>query len=100
MIYGAPGLNNIERVVKIARTCPVIPLPENGSALIQPVFAMDVVGAIQACLKDDATLRRTIAVPGPEAMTYREFIELCINAAEAECKVISMPYTLIYHLHN
>jgi nucleoside-diphosphate-sugar epimerase len=95
MIYGAPGLSNIERVAKVARVSPIIPLPENGNALIQPVHASDVVAAVRACLERHETVGRTIAVPGPKAVTYREFIELCISLTSANCKVVSMPYFLI-----
>lgn len=95
MIYGAPGLNNIERVVKTARISPFIPLPENGRSLIQPVFAPDLVKTIRACLSDNATIGKTIAVPGKDAVTYRRFIELCIELSGHRCRVISVPYFLI-----
>lgn len=95
MIYGAPGLNNIERVVRMARLSPVIPLPEDGRALIQPVFAADVVKAILACLEDDSTIGKTIAVPGKDAVTYKRFIELCIEISGSDARVVSLPYFLI-----
>jgi len=95
MIYGAPGLNNIERVVKVARISPIIPLPDNGRSLIQPVFAADLVKAILACLDDESTIGTTIAVPGKEAVTYRKFIELCVELSGSKCRVISVPYFLL-----
>ena len=95
MIYGAPGLNNIERVVRVARLSPFIPLPENGRSLIQPVFAGDLVKAILACLEDESTIGTTMAVPGKEAVTYRRFVELCIEYSGSDCRVISVPYFLI-----
>lgn len=95
MIYGAPGLNNIERVVKVARISPFIPLPDNGRSLVQPVFAADLVKAILACLEDESTIGTTIAVPGREAVTYRRFIELCVELSGSRCRVVSVPYFLI-----
>jgi nucleoside-diphosphate-sugar epimerase len=95
MIYGAPGLNNIERVVRIARMSPIIPLPDNGQSLIQPVLASDVVKAIRACIDDRSSIGRTMAVPGKTPTTYRRFIELCIEFAGEKCRVVSMPFTLL-----
>ncbi len=95
LIYGAPGLNNINRVVKIARLSPVIPLPDKGRALIQPVHAEDLARAILACLNDESTVGKTIDVPGKEAVSYRRFIELCIEASGARCRVVSAPYFLV-----
>ncbi len=98
MTYGAPGLNNIERVMRIARLSPMIPLPEHGKSLIQPVFAGDVVKAIKACLSNDNTIGKTLVVPGCTAITYRAFIERCIALSGARCKVVSLPYWLLYLL--
>ena len=95
MIYGAPGLNNIERVMTIARRVPFIPLPLGGSALIQPVHASDVVSAIVACLDDSETTARTMIIPGGAAITYRQFVEACIKAADSHSRVVSLPYWLM-----
>ena len=95
MIYGAPGLNNIERVIGIARRSPIIPLPDNGQSLIQPVLASDVVKAIRACIDTSSSIGKTMAVPGKAPTTYRRFIELCIESAGEDCRVVSMPFTLL-----
>lgn len=95
MIYGAPGLNNIERVQAYARRSPIIPLPAGGRTLIQPIHAEDVVAGIKACLADDETIGRTIVAPGPAPMTYRDFISCCIAHTGAKCRVVSLPYPLL-----
>ena len=95
MIYGAPGLNNIERVAKIARISPFIPLPNNGKSLIQPVLASDVVKAIRACMDNRSSIGKIIAVPGKSPTTYRRFVELCIEFAGEKCRVVSIPITLL-----
>ncbi len=95
MIYGAPGLNNIERVVGIAKRSPVIPLPDNGEWLIQPVLASDVVKAIRACIADHSSIGKTITVPGKTPTTYRRFIELCIESAGEKSRIISVPFILL-----
>ena len=95
MIYGAPGLNNIERVAKLARISPFIPLPNNGKSLIQPVLASDVVKAIRACMDNRSSIGKIIAVPGKSPTTYRRFVELCIEFAGEKCRVVSIPITLL-----
>ena len=95
MTYGAPGLNNIERVVQMARVSPIIPLPDNGESLIQPVLASDVVKAIRACIDNHSSIGKTIAVPGKSPTTYRRFVELCIELSGEKCRVVSIPITLL-----
>lgn len=95
MIYGAPGLNNIERVMQFARRFPYIPLPADGAALIQPVHASDVVNMITACISDRSTIGRTLIIAGGAPLTYRQFVERCITHANTRCRVISMPYWLM-----
>lgn len=95
MIYGAPGLNNVERIVRYAKLLPFIPLPNNGEVLIQPVHADDVVEVIKHCLSNEETIGRTLVVPGAKAVSYRRFIELCIELSGARCRVVSFPYWLL-----
>ncbi len=95
MIYGSQGLNNIERICKIARLSPLIPLPENGSALIQPVHVNDVVASIDAILKNPQTIGQTLIIAGQDPVTYREFIEACIELSGHRCKVLSLPYSVV-----
>lgn len=95
MIYGAPGLHNVERVAAFARRSPWIPLPDQGRSLIQPVHVDDVVAAIMACIDNPETNGDTIVLAGRAALPYREFIELCIEKSGQHCRVISMPYLLM-----
>lgn len=95
LIYGAPGLNNIERVVQIARVSPIIPLPNYGESLIQPVLASDVVKTIRACIDNQSSIGKTMVVPGKNPTTYRRFVELCIELAGQKCRVVSVPIKLL-----
>jgi len=95
MIYGAPGLNNIERIVQMARVSPIIPLPDDGTSLIQPVLASDLVKAIRVCIDNHSSIGKTIVVPGKSPITYRRFVELCIEFSGENCRVVSIPITLL-----
>lgn len=98
LIYGAPGLNNIERILRVARVSPWLPLPAQGRSLIQPVFARDVVAAIRTSLAQDETIGTTLVIAGPDAVSYREFVETCIAVAGLSCRVVSMPYAILRFL--
>ena len=95
MIYGAPGLNNIERIVQMARVSPIIPLPNNGESLIQPVLGSDLIKAIRVCIDNQSSTGKTIVVPGKSPITYRRFVELCIEFSGEKCRVVSIPITLL-----
>lgn len=98
MIVGAPGLNNIERIVNVARVSPIIPLPGDGASTIQPVEAADVVQAVLACMSNSDTIGKTIVLAGHGAITYRQLIEICVDAAGLKCKVVNLPYPLVWLL--
>ena len=95
MIYGAPDFNNIDRIYRIAKLSPMIPLPFDGSTLVQPVHVNNVVSCITACLNNPKTIGQTIVVAGRHAVTYRELVETCIEISESKCRVISLPYFLV-----
>ena len=38
MIYGAEGEDNVRRLAALLRRLPVVPLPEGGRALVQPII--------------------------------------------------------------
>lgn len=95
LIYGAPGLNNIERIIRFARFSPFLPLPAAGRSLIQPVFAPDVVRAIRQCLQLESTIGKSYILPGPAPASYREFVEACVKVAGLKTRVVSLPYPLM-----
>ena len=95
MIYGEHGYNNLARIFRIARLSPFIPLPFEGSSLIQPVHVNDVVSSIKACLDKPQTIGQTIVVAGRHAVSYRELIETCIEISNNKCRVISLPYFFV-----
>ncbi|MHB1536103.1 MAG: SDR family oxidoreductase, partial [Acidimicrobiales bacterium] len=80
MIYGAPGDRNMERLIAFLRRSPIVPLPDGGKALMQPVHVEDLAWFI--CETLDAPEARGAAydVAGPEALSLREVVELAAGA--------------------
>lgn len=85
MIYGAQGENNVQRLAALLRRLPLIPLPNGGRALVQPIYQDDVTDAVLAALTLAETGQLTgpeaLVIAGPEATTYRGFIDAILRSA-------------------
>jgi len=78
MIYGAEGENNVQRLAALMRRLPILPLPNGGASLVQPIHQSDVSACVLAALHGSA--QGAITIAGPEAMTYAAF---CAAIAQA-----------------
>ena len=85
MIYGAQGEDNVQRLASLLRRLPLIPLPNGGRSLVQPVYQDDVTRAVLAALDlaetGGITGPEVLVIAGPRAVTYRQFIEAILRAA-------------------
>ncbi|WP_122038658.1 SDR family oxidoreductase [Asaia bogorensis] len=85
MIYGAQGEDNVQRLASLLKRLPVIPLPNGGRSLVQPIYQDDVTRAVLAALELAETGRLTgpesLVIAGPRAVTYRQFIEAILKTA-------------------
>lgn len=96
MIYGAQGENNVQRMAALIRRFHLILLPNGGRALIQPIHVGDVVKSmIAACLKSGLE-GQTIYLGGPEAVSYRLFLEEIANAAGTWVRIVPLPLSLLH----
>ena len=95
LTYGAPGSNNVERVIRFCLLSPIVPVPNGGNTLIQPVSASDLLQGLLTCLKDEETIGRTIIAAGGKAMSYRRFIEACAESSGKKIKVMLTPLLLM-----
>ncbi len=73
MIYGGDD-ENVSVIRRMLRWLPVVPLPRNGEALIQPVHYEDVAKCIVAALLTETELPRVMAVGGGSLLTLRGFV--------------------------
>lgn len=90
MIYGGDD-RNVSVIQRMLRWLPIVPLPDRGSALIQPIHYKDVAACIVAALLSDKHLPRVMAVGGPVPWTLRDFVYLLSRA-----KVVSAPPWLLH----
>lgn len=81
MIYGAEGEDNVRRLAALLKRLPVIPLPNGGTALVQPIYQDDLTRCIQAALNHSWPRPTAIVAAGPTAMPYADFVRAIATAA-------------------
>jgi uncharacterized protein YbjT (DUF2867 family) len=81
MIYGAQGEDNVQRLEKLLRRLPVLPLPGGGRFLVQPIHQSDVTRCIRAALERPWKGPNTVVIAGPEPIRYAGFIRAIAAAA-------------------
>lgn len=81
MIYGAEGENNVQRLARLLRRLPLVPLPGGGRALVQPVHQSDVTRAILAALDLPEGPPESLVVAGPEKLSYADFVRAVAAAS-------------------
>lgn len=95
MIYGAEGENNVQRMAALIRRFHVIPLPLGGRSLIQPVHVNDVVDAVVAAALKPDFARKTVHLGGPQAVSYRAFLEEIAQASGTWVRVLPLPLSIL-----
>ena len=75
MIYGAPGDRNVERLVRLVATRPLVPVPGRGRHLLQPVHVDDLAEVLVAALETPEAVGRAYDVSGAEPLSLVETIE-------------------------
>ncbi|KAI8056717.1 NAD(P)-binding protein [Syncephalis plumigaleata] len=111
IVFG-PNDDFFNRLARIARYLPVMPVFGGGQTRYQPVYVGDVARAIYVCAKggvkyteDPESVRlgmrnadeldiygKTIELGGPTVYTYRQLIEICLNTAQLRRPIISLPW--------
>ena len=96
MIYGAAGEDNVRRLALLARRLPVLPLPDGGRALVQPIHQTDVTRAILAALERSWSGPDTLVIAGPAPMAYRDFLHTVARASGAGSpRIVAVPGGLL-----
>jgi uncharacterized protein YbjT (DUF2867 family) len=99
MIYGATGENNVQRLAALLKRLPVVPLPDGGRALVQPIHQDDVVACILSALERNWSEPTTLVVAGPSALPYADFVRAVAAAAGLPApRLVSVPAGLLMPL--
>ncbi len=88
MIYGAQGEDNVRRLATLLRRLPVIPLPQGGAALVQPIYQDDVTRCVLAALATPWQRPQSLVIAGPQSLSYADFVRAVAQAAGLGCPYI------------
>jgi NADH dehydrogenase (ubiquinone) 1 alpha subcomplex subunit 9 len=71
---------------------PVVPLPGNGDAKMQPVYVVDVAKLVAAAARDPAHFAgKTLELGGPDVITLRECYEFVLRATRRDATLFPVP---------
>ena len=95
MICGGDQENNVQRVASYVRRFGIVPLPEGGRRLIQPIYVDDVAACLEAALTRTEAVGLPVIVAGPEPLTYRAFVEAIAAAIGRSVRILSLPVSVL-----
>lgn len=81
--------NVLARLVRL--TPLVLPLPDGGRAVFQPVWVDDVALVVERALRSPATVGKLYPLGGPAPLSLRQMAERVLAALRARRKIISVP---------
>jgi nucleoside-diphosphate-sugar epimerase len=82
LIYGAGRDRNLNRIAQVARRFGRLIIPRDATGLRQPVHVHDLADAAFRCIDAEASFGHAYALPGGEALTYREMVARVLAALE------------------
>jgi NADH dehydrogenase len=91
-----PGDGFFNIIAGLVRLSPgVVPVPGDGSARFQPIYAGDVARVVVASLADPSTVGGTFELGGPRYWTYRQITGEILTALGKRRTILPMPVPLI-----
>jgi nucleoside-diphosphate-sugar epimerase len=93
MIYGGNQENNIQRLLKLIRRFPVLPVPGGGHQTVQPIYIDDVVDGLFAAVRTNWVGRHVVGLAG-KPLSWRAMAQLCAKAIGRSCIIIPVPKML------
>ncbi|PTA69267.1 complex I NDUFA9 subunit family protein [Deinococcus arcticus] len=95
LIFG-PGDDFFGRVLReLVSTAPVVPQIGDGSFPFRPVGVADVARAFATAAGGEVGLRDTYALTGPEEFTFRQLLELELQALGKRKPIVPVPLALM-----
>ncbi|MBI3513002.1 MAG: hypothetical protein HY060_02910, partial [Proteobacteria bacterium] len=73
----------------------VLPLPDGGRRLIQPIFIDDVAAAVVAAVERADCDGPPLVLAGPAPLRYRDLIAACADALGRHARVLPVPLGLL-----
>ncbi len=90
IVFG-PEDQFFNRFAALACLSPVLPLIGFGGTRFQPVYVGDVAEAMANALEDEASKGAVYELGGPEVLTFRELMEVVMEATGRRCLLVPWP---------
>lgn len=94
LVYGAGRDATLTRIASLARRWKRFPLPRDAGGLRQPVHVDDLAQAAFDALDATASYGRSYALPGGEALPYREMVRRVLDCLEPRPRLVELPAPL------
>lgn len=94
LVYGSGRDRNLSRIVALARRSGVFVLPANARGLRQPVHVEDLAAAAYAVIDAPAAYGQAFALPGGEALDYREMVARTLACLAPRPRLLVLPGAL------
>lgn len=91
MMYGGTQEQNLQRLLRLLRICPVLPLPGGGKNLVQPIHVDDVANCLYAASTRTWVGAHVITIAGPRALTWRDMTATLARVARVPFIPVSVP---------
>jgi nucleoside-diphosphate-sugar epimerase len=95
MICGEDGENNVQRIAAYIRRFGVVPLPEEGGSLVQPIYVDDLAASLEVALFRSEVIGSPIVVGGVDVIPYRALVEAVARAIGRRVRIVSVPAALL-----
>ncbi len=96
MIYGAQGEDNVQRLAALLRMLPLVPLPDGGRALVQPIHQEDVTRCIRRALLVPWDHPVTLVIAGPAPVSYADFVRsVARHAGLKRPRIVGVPASML-----
>ena len=97
MIYGAQGEDNVQRLAALLRFLPVVPLPEGGRALVQPIHQDDVTRCLRRALDTHWAGSTGLVIAGPAQVSYADFVRtVSRHAGLKRPRIVGVPAAMLH----
>jgi NADH dehydrogenase len=93
IIYGPGDQAYIGKLIQLLQKHKLVPIPGNGTYLVQPVYIEDLVYCIQRAIEKPITGTHTIA--GKEALSYEEIVDILLEELQLKRTKIHIPLILL-----
>ena len=94
LVYGAGRDATLTRIATLAKRWGRFPLPRNALGLRQPVHVEDLAQAALACADAATTHGHAYALPGGEALPYREMLARVLATLQPPPRLVELPSPL------